>query len=824
MDNFKLSRIASKFDKGFWNIFQYGYNEDGDFITKVDKYKDYFYYSSENVSDLDDERSLEETSEMKKSLFGEYTTKINYTSIRTKMKVDNLYPNKTYQTDVKPEFKYILDNNLSWSNKRHIIYFDIETDVDMNNQSSNKPEKALMPITSIQCYSNLKEKYFIFAWHPEHTKDFEETKVVEKDNIIYFLSSTEEEMILGFLNFIREAKCDILTGWYSLGFDMPYIINRCRRLGLPYQMLSPIDDVYMKKKGEYWKIYIRGLDHMDMLDLLKDMGYNLPNWKLATASKEILGDSSLEKMTEVTWRDWKDNFKGFLEYGIRDVQILSEIDKKIQMFDLYVTLQQIANLESLSLGLFKSMIVDNYIIKEFHNKLIFPTRRTKVRQNYAGAIVIDPTEPGNHKDITLMDYTSLYPTSIMAFNISPETYIASQGDCKKAGIEFQEVIDELDKNNVKYVDTKYSDTLFGERYLFYAHEEKIGLLPYVLKKLFLERVKINENLKAGKYKGDLAIAMNKRQWAYKLVANSAYGAMGFNFFRLCNYECADAITYFAREALKFSIDHFNKIGHTVLYGDTDSIFVKSEKKDANQMQGLLDEFNDRLESDFVKEYNNGLSDEYQHMDLKFEYDLEHIYFGESKKRYYGMVRDTGKKYIRGLNIIRKDTPEFLKRALNKMTELAVTGKIRYDHFKVLKEKIKAIKDYKQLGISKAFGKQFREYIKTMPQHVKASTWANEKLNINIGHNDNPYLFYIKSNCEEDLKPKERAVAICLNEEDLKLIDERSDIFEIDYDVYFKKQVLEQFEELRLIKEVDEICERFHQETKKKVEDQLILFS
>ena len=155
--------------------------------------------------------------------------------------------------------------------------------------------------------------------------------------------------------------------------------------------------------------------------------------------------------------------------------------------------------------------------------------------------------------------------------------------------------------------------------------------------------------------------------------------------------------------------------------------------------------------------------------------------------------------------------------------MLVTGKIRYDHFKVLKEKIEDIKDYKQLGISKAFGKQFREYIKTMPQHVKASMWANEKLNINIGHNDNPYLFYIKSNCEEDLKPKERAVAICLNEEDLKLIDERPDIFEIDYNIYFQKQVLEQFEELRLIKEVDEICERFHQETKKKVENQLILF-
>ena len=123
-----------------------------------------------------------------------------------------------------------------------------------------------------------------------------------------------------------------------------------------------------------------------------------------------------------------------------------------------------------------------------------------------------------------------------------------------------------------------------------------------------------------------------------------------------------------------------------------------------------------------------------------------------------------------------------------------------------------------------FWKQFKEYIKTMPQHVKASMWANDKLDTNITHTDNPYLFYIKSNCEDDLKIKDRAVAVCLNEEDLPLIDKRSDIFEIDYDIYFRKQVLEQFEELRLIDGVSEILERFKPKPKKKVEKQLILFN
>jgi len=94
----------------------------------------------------------------------------------------------------------------------------------------------------------------------------------------------------------------------------------------------------------------------------------------------------------------------------------------------------------------------------------------------------------------------------------------------------------------------------------------------------------------------------------------------------------------------------------------------------------------------------------------------------------------------------------------------------------------------------------------MPQHVKAAKWANEKLGTKITHQDNPYLFYIKSNCEDDIKIKERQKAICLNSEDLKYIDERKDVFEIDYDVYFKKQVLEQLDEFKLIDRIKNLLE------------------
>ena len=92
----------------------------------------------------------------------------------------------------------------------------------------------------------------------------------------------------------------------------------------------------------------------------------------------------------------------------------------------------------------------------------------------------------------------------------------------------------------------------------------------------------------------------------------------------------------------------------------------------------------------------------------------------------GIVRDTGKKYIRGMNIIRKDTPEFMKGALNKIAELAVREQLTLNHVIALRKKIESV-DYKLIGISKSFTKKFDEYIKTMPQHVKASFWANKNL-------------------------------------------------------------------------------------------------
>jgi DNA polymerase elongation subunit (family B) len=256
--------------------------------------------------------------------------------------------------------------------------------------------------------------------------------------------------------------------------------------------------------------------------------------------------------------------------------------------------------------------------------------------------------------------------------------------------------------------------------------------------------------------------------------------------------------------------HMKDTPHTffannILVHNTDSAFFK--QKDEMNIQSWVKNFNDKLLDEFIPHYNYGFKHEYALLELQYEKDLEKVYFGDSKKRYYGIERDTNKKYIRGMNIIRKDSPPFLKEKLNELSEMIVRGDFTLDHLKVLREKIETI-PYTELAITKKFSKRFELYEKTQSAHLKAAKFANEILGTDIDHRDIPYMFYIVSHCEEDKKPKDRNKAICLLDEHLHFIDERKDLFEIDYEVYFDKQVLQQLMEFSHIDYVMEILNEY----------------
>jgi DNA polymerase elongation subunit (family B) len=192
---------------------------------------------------------------------------------------------------------------------------------------------------------------------------------------------------------------------------------------------------------------------------------------------------------------------------------------------------------------------------------------------------------------------------------------------------------------------------------------------------------------------------------------------------------------------------------------------------------------------------------YFQYNLEYEKNLSYIYFGDRKKRYYS-IQENGEKYIHGMNIIRKDTPEYVKELLNDLCEQAVKDNFTIKNLEEVYEKIKTA-DYDQIGVHKHYSKRFEAYNKTMPQHVSGALFANEHLNLKIKHSDVVFLFYINSFCEPEIKPADRRGVICLRKEDFNII-KTTDKFEIDYNELMEKQFIQPLREFDKILQVQQV--------------------
>lgn len=709
----------------------------------------------------------------------------------------------SYQSDVTPQTKYLLDNKLEFSRKRHIAFFDIETFYDIDNDpQGNSVDNADSPITSICFYSNILNRYFVLAWHPDKDTGDDPFIIKElgKDKDLY-LCKNEAVVLDTFCYLIKELNVDIITGWYSHGYDVPYIMKRLSILFGNADKLSPVGNTWLGNKGVYdgyYKIKIRGLDTIDLMQVVQSLNYNLQNNKLDTAAGQILGQK-YKKLKTSSWRDWQQNFEGFIKYAIRDVEILYLIDKKLKVFEYLIQMQILSGITSLNDIMSVTRLIDAMFIKKFWNKLIFPDNKESKRQNFKGGLTIDPTMPGVHQGVAVLDYASLYPTTIMAYNISPQTFLFSKGQLGQE--QFQKELQFLKDNNISFVDTGESEQLFGQRYIFLSHKEHLGCLPELSYELYMMRKQFKKIAKNGNT-ADQRLVAEKKQYAIKIILNSIYGAMGFPFFRLFVPECADAVTFFGRKALRFAMDKMSSCG-LILYGDTDSVFIKL--KVAEQVfKEQLNEFNKiTLPEQLIRKYHPDIDIKYLQYDLQHEKNLSYLYLGDRKKRYYSIQQD-GSKYIHGLNIIKKDTPAYISKLLDQLCERAVTGAFSVKDLEEVYNNIKTA-ELDEIAVHKSITKRFQKYNKTMPQHVSGALFANEHLGLKIKHSDVVYLFYINSFCEPQIKPSERRNVICLRKEDFPVIG-TTDKFEIDYNELMEKQFIQPLREFNKIPQVQQAIE------------------
>ena len=579
-----------------------------------------------------------------KSVYGDPLTRIvckNTKDFRKEVAINK--SKELFESDINPIFQCLSENYLNQdAPKLNIAFFDIETDFDPERGFAD-PSDPFMPITSISVYLQWMETMVCLAVPPKTLTMDEAKKTLEGiDNVMLF--DDEGKMIDTFLTLIEDA--DILSGWNSEGYDIPYTVNRTSRV------LSKDDTRrfclwgQLPKKREYEKYGksaetydLVGRVHLDSLELYRKYTYEERHTYRLDAIGEIEVGENKVPYEGTLDQLYNNDFRKFIEYNIQDTALLDKLDKKLRFIDLSNELAH-ANTVLLQTTMGAVAVTEQAIVNEAHHRgLQVPNRPKRDDENTAaaGAYVAFPKK-GLHKWIGSMDLNSLYPSVIRALNMAPETIVGQirpeisearveedMGLKKKSfagswegrfSTEEYEAVMEQRRDVSLTVDWEngQSDVLSGAeiyRLIFdsnqpwmlssngtiFTHEFE-GVIPGILKRWYAERKELQAMLKKAKDAGnETEIAFwDKRQLVKKINLNSLYGAILNPGCRFFDKRIGQSTTLTGRTIVKHMSAEVNKVitgtydhvGKSVIYGDTDSVYfsaypILKEQIDAGQI-------------------------------------------------------------------------------------------------------------------------------------------------------------------------------------------------------------------------------------------------
>ena len=535
-----------------------------------------------------------------------------------------------FESDINPIFQCLSENYLNQdAPKLNIAFFDIETDFDPEKGFAD-PSDPFMPITSISVYLQWMETMVCLAVPPKTLTMEQAKKELEGiDNVMLF--EKEGDMIDTFLTLIEDA--DILSGWNSEGYDIPYTVNRTARV------LSKDDTRrfclwgQLPKKREYEKygkmsetFDLVGRVHLDSLNLYRKYTYEERHSYRLDAIGEI--EVSENKVPYEGTLDalYNNDFRKFIEYNIQDTALLDKLDKKLRFIGLSNELAH-ANTVLLQTTMGAVAVTEQAIVNEAHHRgLQVPNRARRDDENTqaAGAYVAFPKK-GLHKWVASMDLNSLYPSVIRALNMAPETIVgqirpeisdarvhedmtlkkksfAGSWEGRFATEEYEAVMDQR-KDVALTVDWESggSDVLSGAeiyKIIFDSNQpwmlsangtifttEFEGVIPGILKRWYSERKDLQKMLKKAKDAGNAAETeyWDKRQLVKKINLNSLYGAIlnpGCRFFdkrigQSTTLTGRQIVKHMSAEANKTIAGEYDHVGKSVIYGDTDSVYFSA---------------------------------------------------------------------------------------------------------------------------------------------------------------------------------------------------------------------------------------------------------
>jgi DNA polymerase elongation subunit (family B) len=553
----------------------------------------------------------------------------NTKDFHKELKINN--SKRLYESDINPIVACLSENYLNQdAPKLNVAFWDIEVDFDPERGYAS-PEDAFMPITAIAVYLQWLDTLVCLAIPPKGMS-IEQAEELVKDFPNTHIFDNEADLLDTFLNLIGDA--DVLSGWNSEGFDMPYTVNRITKV------LSKDDtrrlclfDQYPKKReyekyGKTATTYdLVGRVHLDSLELYRKYTYEERHtYRLDAIGEMEVGESKTvyEGTLDALYNN---DFKKFVEYNRQDCALLNKLDRKLKFIDLANTLAH-ENTVLIQTTMGAVAVTEQAIINEAHRRGFQVPN--KVRKNdseenegAAGAYVAYPKE-GLHDWIGSLDINSLYPSAIRALNMGPETIVGQlrqdmtenyiQGQVAKGksfAAAWEGVFGSLEYTSVmnKEIGTEITidwedgrnDVLSAAevyRLIFESHQslmisangtiftyEKEGIIPGLLKRWYAERkemqAKLKEAIKAGnKIEEEY---WDKRQLVKKINLNSLYGAILNPHCRFYDKRIGQSTTLTGRQIVKHMAGKVNEIitgeydyrGKAVIYGDTDSCYFSA---------------------------------------------------------------------------------------------------------------------------------------------------------------------------------------------------------------------------------------------------------
>jgi DNA polymerase elongation subunit (family B) len=660
-----------------------------------------------------------------KTIYGEPLKKIKFDSIKKSKEFIEKYKdveNFSIYGSTKYDYSVISElhkEDIEWDiDKINIGIFDIEVNSDPETGGFSSPETPFQPIISIAFKFLGENKSYLFGYD----------EFVAPKNVNYFRCKDEWTLLKTFIEIWSSNYPDIISGWNTAWFDIPYLINRSYKIlgEQETKKLSPWKVIHENKTRKYNPKFnqyeeeisysILGVSSLDYLDLFKKYhpdGKSQESYKLDFISENEVGEKKVEYDGSLHKLYTEDKQKFYL-YNLKDVELIERLDDKCKLFYLMLTLAFYTktNFEDpyhqTRLGF--SLCYNNLKKKNVQ----MPTKNINEYVDYAGGFVKPPLT-GFFEWVSTVDATSLYPSTINGFNISPETLVKPEDYTNDmlAILSNGISVDSILSKSVDTSQLKSNNVCLTPNGQFYRTDIR-GFIPDIVEDLFLKRKEYKKTMLEYQKELELLQKQNKDtsetvnniakynalQTATKLVANSIYGSLGSKYFVFYDPKLAESITLSGQLANKWTAnnlnDYINKLLKTdkdyIIFMDTDScgvnfgdLVAKIFPKNLNQKQiadVLYKMVSDKIQpkidcfcqdlGDLLNVYKNTIS-----------YKLEKICSSGvfvAKKRYAlnvfvneGVFYNEPKVKVTGLEIVKSSTPSVVRDALKKSVQLILSG-------------------------------------------------------------------------------------------------------------------------------------------------------